>query len=403
MRRGLCVAAVACVALIAVCLPASAPAQAPAPQPSFAKGVAKDAAKELLVIGAKAALAEFAPGLLDTVDPTGAALADIKATLVALDAKISSLQSRNEDLASRQLCATHVASLRAIVSDARTKLGELNAAASLPDATARASRIDKLETNLNALNTEQDQLHTTLVDGAISACGLNLQNRMKPFFTSQLAPEVRDWYATYRDTALALLTVRLNLMAYPAPVFGTSKTVTVTTASGAVETQQVPVRVVHFTVEQRQQAIDKVKTFLAREEAQIKPAFPNTESVYLPAQLVFKTQVPFDGLQNGATNNLFKAGWGATVRDSIGCDTLVGIFDALGVGRGRVVRTTLASRGILNVTSPYVYCDRQTTYDLDNSKYESAAHVITYVSKKIGTVLTHPLAGYLDLSQWEYK
>ncbi len=110
-----------------------------------------------------------------------------------------------------------------------------------PRLLSRESRLDRLYENLGQLATDQHQLHTTIVDGALLSCGRSLQDAMYPFFTSLLAPQVRDWYATYHAAAVALLTVRLNLYTYQAPT-GTTKQVTTTDTSGAPVTLNVPVR-----------------------------------------------------------------------------------------------------------------------------------------------------------------
>jgi hypothetical protein len=371
--------------------------------------IATDIATELAKQGAKAAIAHFAPGLQDKIDPTAAALAGIRAQLDALNTKIAQLQVQQEALASRQLCATHVGTLRSIVSRARTSLEELVAATRLSDVTARESRLDRLWTSLGQLATDQDQLHTTLVDGAIDACGKSLQDRMYPFFTSQLAPQVRDWYATYEAAAVALLTVRLNMYAYAAPT-GTMKQVTETDADGKTVTLTVPVRKTQYTEAEAQALAKKVVgpgEWLAREQSLIKPAFPGTESVYLPDKLVFKTRVAPGGLQDGENYRLFKEGWYASIRGNPGCEQLQRIFEALGVGRTARVRVALRERAILYMNSPYVYCndDHGTlyAYNFDTFKFESAAYIHVYVDRNIGTIMAHSMDGFLTLDRWSYK
>lgn len=374
-------------------------------QASIAGEIATGLAKE----GAKAAIAHFAPGLQEKIDPTAAALAGIRAQLDALDNKITQLQVQQEALASKQLCATHVGTLRSIVSRARTSLEELIAATKLSDVTARESRLDGLWSSRGQLATDQDQLHTTLVDGAIDACGKSLQDKMYPFFTSQLAPQVRDWYATYEAAAVALLTVRLNLYAYAAPT-GTMKQVTETDAAGNTVILTVPVRKTQYTEAEAQALVNKVVGpggWLAQEQGLIKPAFPGTESVYLPDKLVFKTRVAPMGLQDGENYRLFKEGWYASVRGTPDCEQLQRIFDALGVGRSSQVRVALRTRAILYMNSPYVYCnDTHGTlyaYDFDKFRYDDAAYIHVYVDRNIGTIMAHSMSGYLSLDRWSYK
>lgn len=373
------------------------------PAPVNGGGAASAIGKELAKEGAKAAIAHFAPELEEKIDPTAAGIRAIRDQLAALDAKLSQMQQHQEYLASRQLCATHVGTLRQIVSRARTSLEELIAATTLPDRAAREQRLDPLWRDRAALATDQDQLHTTLMDGAINACGQNFQDAMYPFFTAQLAADVHDWYATYHAAAVALLTVRLNLYRYAGPT-GTLKQVTTTDANGNTETLQVPVRQAAYTEAEAEALARKVAGsggWLDQEAAKIKPAFPYTESVDLAERLVFKTRVYPEGLQNTEAYRLFQQGWQASARDDPRCLQMTRVFAALKVPQS-AVRTTLRQRGILDLTSPAIRC-RDThgdmyAYDVDIAKYEP-----TTSFPQAGTVLAHQLDGFLNLAPWSYK
>ena len=130
----------------------------------------------------------------------------------------------------------------------------------------------------------------------------------------ELAPAARDYYAAYEAAALGLLTVRLNLM-----------------NNGAATPQRAD------------EVTREVLGWIDQERALIKPAMPDTQSWFRSENLLMKTRVAANGLQDFQANDLFKAGWNASIRNGPGCDQLIRMADASGVPRPRTRRTSTST------------------------------------------------------------
>jgi len=376
-------------------------ALAPAAQAGVVQSVGAELAKE----GAKAAIAHFAPGLQHAIDPTAAVLSEIRAQLTELDQKISQLQQHQDALADRQLCATHVGTLRQIVSRARVSLGELIEATNLPDVTAREARLDQLWIGRGQLATDQDQLHTTLMDDAIVACGRSFESAMYPFLTSQLAPEVRDWYATYHAAGIALLTVRLNLYRYAGPT-GTLKQVTTTNADGSTETRQVPVRhVLHSEAEA--EALAKLVAgsggWFDLEAAKIKPAVPYHLSYSKANDLVFRTSTY--GVFGSTVDNLIREGWLVPASNSTipTCSGWQAIANLTGKTGSAAVHD-LRARNILDTGDGKIRCfddhDNRYIYDLNAGSYTRLGYGNLFSGRAIAC--RRPGPGVFEVAQFSY-
>ncbi len=153
------------------------------------------------------------------------------------------------------------------------------------------------------------------------------------------------------------------------------------------------------------QVTREVLGWIDQERALIKPALPDTESWFRSENLLMKTRVAANGLQDFQANDLFKAGWNASIRNGPGCDQLIRMADASGVPRAQV-RQLWRSRNVLQ-TPRYVYCidDNGTlqAYDLDLFRYDNAAHIQVYVTRDIGTVLARQNgSSYFDVKKYSY-
>jgi len=363
----------------AICLVPAASARTDRSQRSQAAqgGIATTIATELAKEGAKAAVAKFAPDLVKYTDPTAAGLAEIQSQLAQLDQKLTELKSYNEAVATRLDCVIQRTPLNEILASADEHLRALVDAGRMTDQAQRVKALQRLDNDYVLLGTQQNTLHRAIVgDGALTACAKLIEKQQEPFLTSQLAPAVHDYYAAYETAAISLLTVRLNLM-----------------NNGAA------------TPTLADQVSREVLGWINQERALIKPALPYTESYYKPDDLLFKTRVGPNGLQDGPSYALFKAGWDASIRNAPGCSHLIRIAEATGVPHAQE-RAVLRSRNILDMPR-YVYCydDHHGlyAYDFDVFRYDDAAHIHVYVTQNIGTVMAHPNGwSFANLSQYSY-
>jgi hypothetical protein len=358
--------------VLMLCVVPSASARTAHSQNTIATGVATELAKA----GAQAAIAHFAPDLVKYTDPTAAGLAQIRDQLAALDQKLTELKSYQESVATRLDCVIQRTPLNEILASADEHLRALVDAGRMTDPAQRKAALETLGRDYLLLGTQQGTLHRALAgDGALVACAKLIEKQQEPFLTSQLAPAVRDYYAAYDAAALSILTVRLNL------------------ANNGAAT---PARADEIARE--------VLGWIAQEKSLIKPAFPDTESYYVPDDLLMKTRVAANGLQDFKANDLFKAGWSASIRNGPGCSHLIRIAAGTGVPQAQQ-RRELARRNILQMPR-YVYCyddhDGLYAYDFDTFRYESASHIHVYVTRDIGTVMAHHAAGFFDVSKYSY-
>ena len=367
--------AVFAAALALLTLPLTASARSQSAQGNAATTVATELAKA----GAKAAIAQYAPELNKYVDPTGTALAEIQSQLAALDAKLTELKDYQQRVEEHLNCVVQRTQLNTILASADTHLRALADIGRLSDQSARHDQLEALAGTYLTLTTQQSELHIAVAgpDGALRACARHIEMSQRPFLTSQLAPAVRDFYAAYHAAAVALLAVRVNIVSY---------------------------KPTHYPAGKADEIIRQVNGWLADEEALIKPAMPYTDSYFVPEDLLMKTRVGPDGLQDAQAYALFKAGWWATIRGTPGCSQLIRIADATGVPRSQA-RAALRSRGVLDMPR-YVYCydDHDTLYafDFDLFRYEDAAYTHVYVTRQIGTVMAHQGTGFFDFSKYSY-
>jgi hypothetical protein len=358
--------------VLVLCVVPSASARTAQSQNTVAGSIATELAKA----GAQAAIAHFAPDLVKYTDPTAAGLAQIQSQLAALDQKLTELKSYQETVATRLDCVIQRTPLNEILASADEHLRALVDIGRMTDQAQRVKALATLDRDYLLLGTQQGTLHRAIVgDGALVACARLIEKQQEPFLTSQLAPAVRDYYAAYEAAALGILTVRLNLM-----------------NNGAA------------TPTLADQVTREVLGWIAQEQSLIKPAFPDTESYYVPDDLLLKTRVASNGLQDFKANDLFKAGWSASIRNGPGCSHLIRILAGTGVPQAQQ-RREVARRNILQMPR-YVYCyddhDGLYAYDFDLFRYENAAHIHVYVSRDIGTVMAHHAQGFFDVSKYSY-
>jgi hypothetical protein len=362
-------------ALVMLVLPLGASARTQASQGGAASAVATELAKA----GGKAAIAHFAPELNKYVDPTRTALAEIQSQLAALDAKLTELKDYQQRVEEHLNCVVQRTQLNTILASADTHLRALADIGRLADQSARHDQLETLAGTYLTLTTQQSELHIAVAgpDGALRACARHIEMSQRPFLTDRLAPAVRDFYAAYHAAAVALLAVRVNIVNY---------------------------KPTHYPAGKADEIIRQVNGWIADEEALIKPAMPYTESYFVPEDLLMKTRVASGGLQDYQANDLFKAGWWATIRGTPGCSQLIRIADATGVPRSQA-RAALRSLDVLNMPR-YVYCydDHDTLYafDFDLFRYESSSHTHVYVTRDIGTVMAHRGTGFFDFSKYSY-
>ncbi len=359
--------------VLMLCVVPSASARTEQSQNAIATGIATELAKA----GAKAAVAQFAPDLVKYTDPTAHGLSQIQSQLAELDRKLTELKGYQEAVATRLDCVIQRTPLNEILASADEHLRALVDVGRMTDQAQRVKALATLDRDYLLLGTQQGTLHRAIVgDGALVACAKLIEKQQEPFLTSQLAPAVRDYYAAYEAAALSILTVRLNLM-----------------NNGAA------------TPTLADQVAREVLGWIDQERALIKPAMPDTESWFRSENLLMKTRVAANGLQDFQANDLFKAGWDASIRNGPGCDQLIRMADASGVPRSQV-RQLWRSRNVLQ-TPRYVYCidDRGTlnAYDLDLFRYENAAHIQVYVTRDIGTVIARQNgSSFFDVKKYSY-
>ena len=361
--------------VLAVCLVPAASARPERAQTS--SSVATTVAGELAKAGAKAAVAQFAPDLVKYTDPTAYGLAQIQSQLAELDRKLTELRSYQEAVETRLDCVIQRTPLNEILASADEHLSALVDIGRMSDQAQRVKALATLDRDYLLLGTQQGTLHRAITnDGALVACAKLIEKQQEPFLTSQLAPAVRDYYAAYEAAALSLLTVRLNLM-----------------NNGAATPQRAD------------EVAREVLGWIAQEQSLIKPAMPYTESYFKSENLLMKTRVAANGLQDSESYSLFKAGWDASIRNGPGCDQLIRMADATGVPRAQV-RQLWRSQNVLQ-TPRYVYCiDSNGTlqaYDLDLFRFENAAHIQVYVTRDIGTVIARQNGtSFFDLKKYSY-
>jgi hypothetical protein len=314
--------------------------------------IATSIAGELAKQGVKAAIAQFAPGLAKALDPGSAQLEAIRSQLAALDAKVTQLVQHQERLEARLNCAIQrTGHLATIVSRAQTSLQTLVDASRLSDVGGRTRRLDSLYREYNVLTTDQRDLHNRIMDGALIACAEHIERGMEPWLTSQLAPAVRDFYATYRTAAVSLLVVRTNIIAlHPAEFDGVA-----TDGSHAVAA-----------------TVRTVNAWIASEEALIKPALSASESYDVRTRLLYKTAV-ISGFPNPPlVNQLLSAGWYVSGETTIPtCGVFINLLAETGF-TGLRARQELQRRNVLHAPAE-ISCfddhDARYYFDLDRSIY----------------------------------
>jgi hypothetical protein len=365
--------------VLALCLAPTAAARTAHAQGGIAAGIATELAKS----GVKAGIAEFAPDLVKYTDPTAHGLAQIRDQLTALDGKVTQLKLHQEALEHHLNCVTQRTALNPVLSAAQTNLEELIAASRLATPEGRKLRLTQLSAHIGALAKDQHHLHLALAgdDGALRACAKHIEMGMRPFLTSELAPAVRDFYATYEAAAVSLLVVRVNLINFKASLDGS------------------------YSADEGVQAAQQVQGWIAQEEGLIKPAFPYTESYNVPEDLLFRTRVAPEGLTDYEAHSLWKQGWWASIRNAgPGCTQLARVFRSVGVTDSQV-RGVLQRRNVVRMPR-YVYCfddhDGLYAYDFDLFRYESASHVHVYVDRNIGMVVSRRGQGFFDLKKYSY-
>lgn len=319
-------------------------------------GVGTAVAAEIAKAGIKAGIAHFAPDLVRYSDPVAYGLAQIQAQLEEIDRKITQLIDHQEALEEHLNCVVQRSQLTAVVSRAQEDLRTLTNAYSLGSTSARAEVLTRLYGHYDQMAADQRHIHNALVgaDGLIRACARHIETGMKPFLTSLLAPDVRNFYAQYHGAATALLVLRANYMALHQPLFGPTAA---------------------------EDLAKEIETWTTQEEGWIKPAFPDTMSYDKDSHDLWRvTTIPHaDAALRG---ELRANSWHVTGFDTTPTCSAIEAFIRKSGTSGRAALTWLAERNIIGVRGDFVGCyddaDHLHDYNLVTSTYYYAGNVSRY-------------------------
>jgi hypothetical protein len=344
-----------------------------AAQGGVVAGIGSELAKE----GAKAAIAQFAPDLSKHVDPTSYALTQIREQLAALDTKLTELKNYQQQVEHHLNCVVRRTALNTILASANAHLQDLADIGTLPMHADRTSRLNTLSNDLLLLNSQQNELHLDVwgADGALRACAQHIESSQRPFLTSELAPAVHDFYAAYEAAAIALLTVRVNIVTYKGSAF----------APGKADTM-----------------VREVEGWLGKERDLIKPAFPNTESYDTRTDTVFKTRVYGTYSGSNEVKALRAAGWYVTGETTIPtCSAIQSVVQATGL-TGAAALNELRRRNVLNTTKDLrCYDDHDTLHLFDLERFHYTR--VGYGNLLSGVeIVARRAAGFIDVSRFSY-
>jgi len=341
-------------------------------------GVVAGVAAEFVKVGAKAAIARFAPGLNKHIDPTSHELSLIRDQLAALDAKLTELQNYQQAVEHHLNCAVQRTHLHTILASADTHLSALVDVGRLPLLASRVTRLDALYNSYILLSSQQRELHLAVsgADGALRACAKHIEMSQRPFLTSQLAPAVRDFYAAYEAAALSLLTVRVNIINY---------------------------RPDDFPLGKEKEIVDEVNHWLLQEQALIKPAMPNSESYETTMNLLFKTNVVGGHGNQPQVQALRNAGWLVTGETySPTCGVIIRLVSHTGLS-GAAAINELRRRNVIDLP-PTIRCyddhDSLHLFHVAELRYERAGLTLASIFGK-GVAARSP-HGFFNLSHYSY-
>lgn len=335
--------------LVALTLAPAASAQ-PA---SIGTSVAASIASEIVKSGIKAGVAEWAPSLTKYVDPVSHGLGQVQAQLQQLDAKVTELQQHQAAFAAQYGCTSQTGLLTDQVANSQSWLKTLTYATQLPTPEGRQSRLQRLFTEkLEDMQSDQIKIHSVLMGehGAILACARNIETQLNPYVTYQLAQAVHDFYATYENAAVAILTVRVNLM--------------------ALHPQE------YSDAEVKQEA-RTVEHYLTTERALIKPHFPKTVSYDSSSHTLWQVESIPQG-RAAERQQLQQSGWHVTGHATIPtCSAIYAFMRANERFRtrytGETLRQALAGNYVLNAPrwiSCYDDHDKLHDFNVDEGRYE---------------------------------
>jgi hypothetical protein len=361
----------------ALALLVAAPSAGAASQGGVAAAIAGELAKQ----GLKAGIAHFAPDLAKTLDPTSAHLEAIREQLAQLDAKITELKVHQQHLEARLNCSVQRSGVDSILARAQTNLELLASAQKLSSQSSRQARLNALYNDYGAISSDQLDLHQRLIGsgGVIRACAEHIEQGMRPFLTSKLAPAVHDFYATYEAAAVSMLVVRLNILAYKPDDFEDIDPTALAT---------------------------KVNGWITEEQSFIKPAFPNTESYDFNTNLLFKTHVYHEAALFGkgerpAVDALLQQGWWATGRTYVPTCRIFEIMIRSTGHTGTLGVQELVNRGVFVSPGREMAC-----YDDHDNHYTFDIQTFTYIRKLSftdGTVICRHGPWNVDVSKYAYK
>ena len=216
----------------------------------IAQSVGDSVASELVRAGVNAAVAKWAPGLEQYVNPLSAGLGAVQAQLAEITNKLNQLIDHQYAVEARLNCAIQRTNLNSILGDAKGWFKTLTEQQYVSSLSARKENLALLFGERERMLADQEHLHIALIgaDGAIRACAQHIQIGLRPFFSANIGDEVNDFYAIYHTAAAEILVVRANLMAlYPG----------------------------HFAPDAAQKAARELEIRWADERSWIKPTFPD--------------------------------------------------------------------------------------------------------------------------------
>jgi hypothetical protein len=354
-----------------------APADPVAKQASVAEGVATALATEVVKLGIRSAVAQWAPDLTKYVDPVGHGLAEIQAKLEEINRKLEQLIAHQEALEQHLNCVTQRVALHRVLSESRTWFAALREARDTTELSERDVALQRLESHYLTMVADQEHLHIALEgpDGLIVACARHIQSGMDPYLSSALGDDVDNFYSIYHTAAAELLIVRANMIALHPGRF----------AKNAAE-----------------KAAEQVQGWWGLEQARIKPTFPASMSYDTKTRwLWWSTTIPW--WDNNVKGHLEHAGFRITGRSTTPTCSGVEAYVKQSRRSGRDALNYVRRLHVLDIPSgDTILCfddhDRIHDFNLVTYHYRYAGD---YRSEE-PSVAARPNDGWLTVSLYSY-
>lgn len=374
---------IVCSALVAIVAVVPVTANARTQRAQTTQSVGDAVANELVRAGVNAAVAKWAPGLEQYVNPFSAGLGGIQSQLAEITNKLNQLIDHQYALEARLNCAIQRTGLNPVLGDAKAWFNTLQDQQNVPSLTARKDNFALLFTERERMRSDQEHLHLALIgaNGAIRACAEHVQIGLRPFFSSDIGNEVNDFYATYHVAAAELLIVRVNLMAlYPK----------------------------HFPTDAVQAAAKQLETWWAEERSFIKPTFPSWLSYDIDARVLYHfASIPWQETQTGYIDRLRQEGWWVTGTSDIPtCSAIEATFKKSGFTGSAAVSWMSRHKIIwLNGPSTIVCYDdhgRLHEFSLDTYTYRYAGDFQSHALAIAARPIEHDGKTFIDVAHYAY-